>query len=205
MILVALYDKLEDQIRGIKAHDFLDSASVVSSKESAIYANFYQPVRSMPFRKLMSKLNLKNDGSFIDIGAGTGKAMILALDYGFTKVKGIEIVEGLVEIAEENRQSLNIPKEKFVCIADDALNYEYAIDDKVIFFNDPFSNEVFAPLLKKLEENILEKRVEVTFIYKNNSKRDIESYKSLLKKYNGQEINIWGNFFQIFTINKELP
>jgi|GEM_PF-3764558 len=205
MIVIALLDLFEDKLKGIKAHEFVDTKAVKKEHESAPFANFYQPVRSIPFRLLLKKLNLTPTGSFVDIGAGTGKAMLLAYDYGFKKVRGIELVEELVVLAELNRITKGLSVDSYECIVGDALNFEFRADDQIYFFNDPFSDEVFSKILQKLMTFSLEKNLSPFIIYKNNSRRDISSFKKLAQLGDYKNINIMGNNFEIISfLDKEI-
>jgi SAM-dependent methyltransferase len=203
MICISVCDQINDYIHGIDAHQFMDSAKLLGAHPSAPFANFYQPVRAIPFHKLMRTLNLPVSSNFTDIGAGTGKSLILANKYPFKKLIGIEIVPELCERATVNLKK-KLSAEKFQIICDDALNYKFNSDDQFFFLNDPFSEEVFRPWIKLLLNHQKQIQSPVTLIYKNNNMRKIptlEKLKSELEqKNNYQEMNTWGNFFQIFEI-----
>lgn len=205
MIIIALLDLVEDKVKGIKAHEFVDTKAVMKGHDSAPYANFYQPVRSIPFRLLLKKLNIIPVGSFVDIGAGTGKAMLLAYDYGFKKVRGIELVDELVDLAEENRTLRGLTKESFEAVAGDALNFNFKEDDQIYFFNDPFSDEVFSEFLQSLMKFSQERGNKPFIIYKNNSRRQISSFNNLAEFGDYKNINIMGNNFEIISLlDKEI-
>ncbi len=200
MILIALVDIVEDKLKGINAHEFVDAKSESNGKLSSSFANFYQPVRSIPFRKLFKELKLPTNGTFVDIGAGTGKAMLLALELGFKRTKGVELVQKLVEVAQVNMQKYHLRHDEFNCICRDALEYEFEDDDSVFFFNDPFSDEVFSRFIDNLKRFIDKKKTPIILIYKNNSMRSIQSFNNLAKTNKYKTINIWGNFFEVIWI-----
>jgi hypothetical protein len=54
-------------------------------------ATWYEPVPVLAFNKLMKELKIRyEDYAFIDFGSGKSRAMFLASDFPFKKVKGIE-------------------------------------------------------------------------------------------------------------------
>lgn len=198
MIVIAVVDMIGDFISGIRAHSFVDSALYITG-ESAKFANFYQPVRRVPFMNLLRKKNIPCSGGFVDIGSGTGKALLLALEYGFDKVVGVEIVDSLCVLAKSNFEKKSIPQSKYSLICADALDYNIQHEDHVFFFNDPFSDEVFSKFLDKLLSCKIDGR-EFVLIYKNNNKRKIDSYISLQSKYRSYVFESWGNYFEVILL-----
>ena len=66
------------------------------------HSTFYVPTPIIPFFKLVKSLNVQTHHSvFVDYGAGKGRAMILAAECGFYKVKGMEFSPALYKLAQE--------------------------------------------------------------------------------------------------------
>jgi len=203
MVIISLLDIAEDRIKGIIAHEFVDSKNVTKLNSSK-FANFYQPVRSIPFRKLFREMKFTADGNFVDIGAGTGKALILAKEQGFEKVKGIELVPYLVELAQENKKKFNFSDIEFECICEDALNYKFEKEDQFFFLNDPFSDEVYQPFMSHLVDHFLNTNKKIVVVYKNNSLRKMSFYDNIPNYCKYKEVNYWGNLYQIVWFDNSL-
>jgi hypothetical protein len=62
----------------------------------------YQPTKTRPFRKLLKKLSFPDHSVFVDVGAGKGKALLIASGFGFERLTGIEFAHDLCEIAQSN-------------------------------------------------------------------------------------------------------
>jgi SAM-dependent methyltransferase len=204
MIVVALRDKAEDKARGLEAHNFVDSAEQTKGHPSAPYANYYQPIRSAPFREVLTRLKPDTNFNFVDIGAGTGKAMILAAEHGFKKVRGAELVKELCDVAEMNfdKFKASLPGTHFSIHHADALAFEF--DDKDAFFllNDPFSDEIFRPFLERIKQFSERAPQEIVLAYKNNNLRkmpSLDEFKRLCSHYSEHDLN--GNFFQVYYLN----
>jgi len=73
----------------------------------------YQGTSSRLFQAAMKDLDssvLKGD--FIDFGCGRGKVLLMALDYPFKKLHGVELSDKLVQEAEENLENYCAKKKK---------------------------------------------------------------------------------------------
>jgi SAM-dependent methyltransferase len=92
--------------------------------------------------------------SFVDIGAGKGRALLLASELPFRKVIGVELSPDLVRIAQENT-------ERWSCVAEprcaihvlhqDALRFCWPRTSLLVFLYNPFACEMVEQLLERLE------------------------------------------------------
>ncbi len=200
LIWVALKDEREDKRLGLISDTFLDPKKTEKGP-SGKYANYYQPIRSVPFRQLLAELKPDKEQHFVDIGAGAGKGMILAAEYGFRKARGVELVGELCEIAKGNIQRFRTqyPQTEFQLEHGDALEFAFHPNDGFFLMNDPFSEEVFRPFLDRLQNFYASKPI--TLVYKNNALRQIPSLKKLRARAKFHERDIWGNYFEVYRLN----
>jgi cyclopropane fatty-acyl-phospholipid synthase-like methyltransferase len=77
--------------------------------ENKKLATLYQASEPQPLRSIMRKLDLPKDSSFVDLGSGKGRVLLIAAQFGFQRVIGVEFSRELCEIARE-RKSLH-PKD----------------------------------------------------------------------------------------------
>src|SRR5262245_24487752 len=63
---------------------------------------YYQATKSRPLLQLLAQLELPKACTFLDIGAGKGRVLLIACQYGFEKVVGIEFSPQLCAIARKN-------------------------------------------------------------------------------------------------------
>jgi SAM-dependent methyltransferase len=204
MIAVAVRDKAEDKARGLDAHNFVDSSEQTKGHPNSPYANYYQPIRSAPFREMLKKLNPDTSYNFVDIGAGTGKAMILAAEHGFKNVRGAELVKELCDVAEVNfsRFRNDFPGAQLAIYHADALAFEFDERDAFFLLNDPFSDEVFRPFLERVKRFAEHHPQEIVLVYKNNNLRKMPSLDEFKKHCSHYlEHDLSGNFFQVYYLN----
>jgi SAM-dependent methyltransferase len=62
----------------------------------------YQPVGWMKPRRILPPSAVGADDVFLDIGSGMGRAVLLAVDYPFRRVIGVELSRDLTDIAQDN-------------------------------------------------------------------------------------------------------
>lgn len=100
-----------------------------------------------------------NKYSFIDIGSGLGRNLLIASEYPFQKITGIEISSYLTEIAQGNLDKYNSPTQKCKDIrleCTDVLAYSFPKEDMILYFWEPFTADVSGPFIEKLSQFIRE-------------------------------------------------
>jgi len=115
--------------------------------------------------------------TFIDIGSGKSRTLLLASRYPFAEIIGVEFARELVEIARSNIRRFGNPSQKCraLCVVEaDAATYEFPDAPLVVYFYNPFSKDVFDIVLKNLVSS-LERRPRNCFIvYGSSSHRAID-------------------------------
>jgi SAM-dependent methyltransferase len=100
--------------------------------------------------------------SFVDIGAGKGRALLLASEIGFRKVIGVELSAELARIAQDNVerwQRVAQPRAKIRVLHQDALQFCWPRKtirgrprtSLLVFLYNPFACELVERLLDRLE------------------------------------------------------
>lgn len=89
--------------------------------------------------------------SFIDLGCGKGRTLVVAANLGFGRVIGVEFARELVEIAKENLARKSIANGDVVHT--DAALYPFPKGDLVVYLYNPFSKEVMQKVIVRLRES----------------------------------------------------
>jgi SAM-dependent methyltransferase len=92
--------------------------------------------------------------SFVDIGAGKGRALLLASELPFRKVIGVELSPDLVRIAQENVERWSrvaAPRCGIRVLQQDALRFRWPRTSLLVFLYNPFACELVELLLERLE------------------------------------------------------
>ena len=106
---------------------------------------------------------------FVDYGAGKGRAMILAAECGFSKVKGLEFSQSLYEFGQKNIQSYIEKKGKnpFELIHIDVLDYQVKKEDTFFYFFHPFNEHILTQCLKNISLSLKENPREAFLVYQS--------------------------------------
>ena len=78
--------------------------------------------------------------TFIDLGCGKGRTLIVASRLGFGKVVGVEFAPGLAETARKNLAGLAL--HDVVIVQADAVDFSFPNSDLIVYLFNPFSGEV---------------------------------------------------------------
>jgi SAM-dependent methyltransferase len=106
--------------------------------------------------------------NFVDLGSGKGRVLLVASEFPFARVQGVEFSRSLHEIAVENvrRYSSRTQRCKNVePIHGDAMEYEFPQAPTIIFMFNPFKPAVLVPVLRRLEASIRELPRDIVLLY----------------------------------------
>jgi SAM-dependent methyltransferase len=138
----------------------------------------YQPIPPDQFREIMSALSAHlaantnfSQFTFIDIGAGKGRALLLASEFGFNRIIGIEILPELVEIARENVKEV---ERRGICsnielLCGDATTFVFPVESAVVFLFNPLPRSTLQTFLENLEQSLRQHPRLVYVVYVNPS------------------------------------
>ncbi len=114
--------------------------------DAGAHATHYQAVPVIEFRAMIAALppGAIEDSTFVDVGAGMGRALLLAAEHPFKQVVGVEISPALFEVACDNLK--RAPREKRRCrdvrvVRADARMWRYPPGNLVVFMFNPFDGE----------------------------------------------------------------
>jgi SAM-dependent methyltransferase len=94
---------LFDVRRGVRTRGFVRNESALSRLSVGGDGNYYQPIGLSPLRRLVATIPVEPaTATFVDLGAGRGRAVLLAAELGFGRVLGIELDPDLAAEGAEN-------------------------------------------------------------------------------------------------------
>lgn len=106
--------------------------------------------------------------TFIDMGSGKGRVLLLAAHYPFAEILGVEVQRELHNIAEENISRFDLPGQqcrniRAMCM--DARDFEFPAMPLIVYMFNPFPDYVMMPVLDKLEKSLDRRPRPVYVIY----------------------------------------
>ena len=119
-----------------------------------VHATHYEPTPVGDFAPLLALVPFPLErATFVDLGAGMGRALLLAAAFPFRSVAGVEISPALATIARENLERVN--RSSFACKdvrvrEGDAAVYRFPKGDLVVYLFNPFDAWMIANVLDRL-------------------------------------------------------
>jgi hypothetical protein len=114
--------------------------------------------------------------TFVDIGAGKGRAMLVASELPFRQVVGIELNPGMARIAEQNidlfltthlEDPTATPLAPMDLLEQDALAFDLPRTPTLLFLFHPFEAPVLRALLRRIETQFADRPGELDLLYVN--------------------------------------
>jgi Histone methylation protein DOT1 len=133
----------------------------------------------------LGELNLDlKDYSFMDIGSGMGRNLLIASLYPFKSVVGVEISKSINDIAENNIKVFSHPDRKCYNVnsyATDILDFELPYGNMVMFFFEPFSQSVFSQFYPTMLKTIQEANAHYVLIFLGKVFSELSQPSSIFK------------------------
>lgn len=134
----------------------------------ASQGTYYNPTDFAAFKSIMRCISIHPGRDvFIDYGSGKGRVLVMAATYPFRRVIGVEISDEMNQIARRNVEKV---RRRLTCtdvevITLDATQYELPADVNVIYFFNPFLEEVHQGVMAQIEKSLRTAPRPVTLIY----------------------------------------
>jgi len=128
------------------------------STELHRYCEKYQATPPAIFQDMVRSLNLDlSRFLFFDMGCGKGRVLLLASEYPFRSIIGVELLPDLAAIAERNlarcssttRRCANIH-----VVHRNAAEFAFPDQDALIFFYNPFKEEIMRKVLDNIRHSV---------------------------------------------------
>ncbi len=149
----------------------------------------YQPIESDQFHEMLSAIPIDYANfTFIDLGSGKGRALLLASDYPFRRIIGVEIIPELHFIAEENARKYNSPSQKcfhIETVCQDARHFEFPIEPTFLYLFNPFFEPVLREVLANLEESLRQHPRPFVLLYANPISEHVIASAPFFTKFAG--------------------
>jgi SAM-dependent methyltransferase len=107
--------------------------------------------------------------TFIDLGSGKGRALMLAAEYPFRRIIGVEFAEPLVETARANIQHLSQTRDvsRIEVIHSDALKYDLPTEPELIFLYNPFGSSMMKVVAERTRASLATAPRDLAVLYLN--------------------------------------
>lgn len=142
----------------------VDTTSATMGWRERLLGHFhspYQPTEPAIFREMMAILKIDfREFSFIDIGSGKGRALLMAADYPFRRILGIELLAALHGVAQKNLSAYTSSSQQCFAVeavCGDAREFIFPAEPLVVYMFNPLTqagvNDVMRNLVLSLSQN----------------------------------------------------
>jgi SAM-dependent methyltransferase len=135
-----------DQAHGVSTSGHVDLWKLNIPSEDWTLGTHYRPISEQEFSNAM-KFIPHRAFTFVDVGSGKGRALILAKESGFKRLIGVEFSPELCKSAKENLQKLDIDAE-IACQS--AATFDFPLEPSVVFMYNPFGQDVMSLVLPRI-------------------------------------------------------
>jgi SAM-dependent methyltransferase len=135
----------------------------------------YQPTEPALFHEILGSLQRETgltfeDFTFVDLGSGKGRTLLMASDYPFQRILGVELLPALHQVALENLQLYKNESQRcfsLEAVCADASNYPLPEKPLVIYLFNPFPEAGLRRVMKNLEQSLRNHPRKVYLLYHN--------------------------------------
>jgi SAM-dependent methyltransferase len=130
---------------------------------------FYHPSHPKFLFEVLGSLDIDyRSYSFVDLGSGKGRVLLVASEFPFLKVVGVEFARELHEVASENIRRYRSSSQKCKQVQSlhgDATEFEFPPGPLVLYLANPFGPGVLVPVLHNLQKSIESNPRDVVLVY----------------------------------------
>jgi len=152
-------DELFDLDSGTDTDKMVSVGALDIPDDQLPHSNRYEAVAPSLFRRMMDDLPIiSEDYVFVDIGAGKGRALLMASEFGFKRIIGVELSAALTSLAATNIRTYfhNKPKKPYIdLICMNGIKYQLPEENVVLFLNNPFDASIMTALVSNLENSLV--------------------------------------------------
>ncbi len=148
----------------------------------------YQPSEPRLFHEMVRGLPVGLDGfTFVDVGSGKGRALLLAAEYPFAGIIGVELLPKLHAIAQTNiakwqaKHGARATESRL----GDARDFELPAGPLVVYLFNPLPEAALAGFIARLEESLRSAPRPMFLIYHNPVLENVVGRSASFEKFCG--------------------
>jgi hypothetical protein len=170
----------------------VDTTSATVSWKDRLHGLFhspYQPTEPALFREMVRSLRVDfSQSTFIDIGSGKGRTLLMASDFPFRRILGIELLPELHRIAKNNILRYRSDSQKCTVIetvCEDATQFAFPTEAMVLYLFNPLPETGLIRVISNLERSLKQSRRPVHVLYHNPLLEGVLAKSKCFKKISG--------------------
>ncbi len=151
----------------------------------------YQPTEPALFREMMASLPIEFDQfTFVDLGSGKGRTLLMASEYPFKRIVGVELIPELHRAAEQNIREYRSATQRcsqIEAVSTDACEFVLPDAPLVLYLFNPLPRAGFERVLRNLEQSLEQSPRPVWIVYHNPAMDSVLGASQALVRVGGTE------------------
>src|ERR1700690_4290786 len=131
----------------------------------------YQPTEPALFREMMATLEIDfQEFTFIDVGSGKGRVLLMAADYPFRRILGIELLAALNRVAQKNLNAYKSDSQRcfrLETIRGDAREFVFPAEQILLYLFNPLPESALTEVMANLDNSLKQFPRVVYLLYHN--------------------------------------
>jgi predicted RNA methylase len=185
-----------DAANGVRTSGLVAGRHLKSGHRHDRHATAYYGVAPSVFAALVGRWQMSRpagaveDTTFVDMGAGMGRAMLLAAEMPFRRVVGVELNPTLARIARKNlavwrKAGRSLAPMRLV--EGDATEFVWPEGPCLAFLFNPFGSAVMRRMLASMAKAFARRPDELDLVYVNNEQEGVlETQRGLVRLFLGK-------------------
>ena len=136
-----------------------------------VFHSPYQPTDAALFQEMLASLPIDfSEFTFVDLGSGKGRTLLMASEYPFRRIVGMEILPELHRAAEENIASYRSTTQQCTqveSVCADASEFELPEGPLLLYLFNPLPEAELNQMLENLEESLRRHPRPLYVLYQN--------------------------------------
>jgi SAM-dependent methyltransferase len=174
-----------DRAHGVRTSGMLPGFLLMPGETMDVQTTIYSASQPSIIRRALGTIPDPQHCHFLDLGCGKGRPLLVATEFPFAAIVGVELSPTLARIARRNAAVFSRAhpnRTPIVVIAGDALAHELPREKLVIFLYNPFHRPLIAQLLARVESSFQEISRELYVVYYNPVWADVFDASSALER-----------------------
>jgi len=137
-----------------------------------MFHSAYQPTEPALFDEMMAAILIDDPSTFLflDLGSGKGRTLLMASEYPFHRILGVELLPDLNQIAQENIRKFKSNNQhcfniESICL--DAQEFVFPNEPTVLYLFHPFPESVLEKVSDNLNRSLVASPRETFVVYVN--------------------------------------
>jgi SAM-dependent methyltransferase len=154
-----------------------------------IFHSPYQPTEPALFHEMLAVLRTDfAEFTFIDLGSGKGRTLLMASEYPFRRIVGVELLPELQHIAQENLNKFQSKRQKcfhLESLCGDACEFAFPPEPTVLYLFNPLPKTGLSRVISNLESSLRANPRKLFVLYHNPLHEEVLSAGASLRKTGG--------------------